>query len=208
MLVAHLSDSHLTSGVLGAEPAAGLVLAIGRAVALQPQPDVLLISGDLVERGTAEEYQVPREVLARSPLPVHLATGNHDRRVPLLATFAGTAHLPGLDPGRDAGAGRIRYVVEGAAARVVVLDSLVEPRTEDSGVRGAGRLGRDQLDWLEQSLDARPLTPTLLALHHPPIPVGIPFLDAMMLLDADDLREVLTRHGQVRGVLAATSTGR
>ncbi len=85
---------------------------------------------------------------------------------------------------------------------MVVLDSLVEPGPGGSDVRGAGRLGREQLRWLEGELGTRPRTPTLLVLHHPPIAVGIPFLDAMGLLDADDLREVLIRHAQVRGLLA------
>jgi Icc protein len=201
MLIAHLSDCHLSAGALAAEPAAGLMRAIGRAAALQPQPDFLVISGDLVERGDAAEYEALRQVLAHSPLPVYLATGNHDRRAALLATFAGTEHLP-APAGDRPDDGQVRYVVEHDEARMVVLDSLVEPGQVGSHVRGAGRLGQAQLGWLDDVLAARAQTPTMLVLHHPPIAVGIPFLDGMGLLDAADLGEVVARHGQVRGVLA------
>jgi 3',5'-cyclic AMP phosphodiesterase CpdA len=201
VLVAHLSDCHLTVGALGAEPAAGLLRAIGAAAAVQPRPDVLVISGDLVEHGTLEEYEVLAEVLSRSPLPVHLATGNHDRRAPLLAVFAGSEHLP-LPAGSSAGAGEVRHVVEHEDARVVLLDSLVEPGEDGSHVRGAGRLGPRQVAWLEEVLTERARTPTLLVLHHPPVRVGLPFLDGMGLLDAAALGEVVGRHPQVRGVLA------
>lgn len=201
MLVAHLSDCHLAAGALGAEPAAGLMRALGRAAALQPQPDLLVISGDLVERGDAAEYEALREVLAHSPLPVYLATGNHDSRAPLLAAFAGTGHIPAPAGDRRAD-GQVRYVVEHHDARMVVLDSLVETGQEGSRVPGAGRLGQAQLAWLDEVLAARAQTPTLLVLHHPPIAVGIPFLDGMGLLDAGDLREVVARYDQVRGVLA------
>lgn len=184
MLLAHLSDPHLTTGPLGAEPSAALAVAIDRAVAMKP--DLLVITGDLVEAGTRQEYQVLRDVLQRSPLPVHLTTGNHDRRSPFREVF----------PDRE-----LRHVVEGEDARLVVLDSLVEPGGSDH-VRGAGRLGPDQLSWLDEVLAQRPAVPTLLALHHPPIRVGIAFLDAMNLLDGDELETLLQRHPQVRGVLA------
>lgn len=194
MLLAHLSDSHLTTGPLGAEPAAGLALAIGRALAVGA--DVLVVSGDLVERGTVQEYEELRDVLRRSPLPVHLVTGNHDRRAPLRQVFGATPHLP------DQVGERVTYVVERDDVRLVVLDSLVEPGEPGDDVRGAGRLGPEQLSWLDAELRARPETPTLLALHHPPIAVGIGFVDAMNLLDAADLENLLREHRQVRGVLA------
>lgn len=186
MLLAHLSDPHLTTGPLAAGPAAGLHAALGRVLGLPTRPDAVVITGDLTDHGCPEEYAQLRELLAGVPLPVHLATGNHDDRDALRAAFAGTACLGGGE--------ETRYAVDLPGARLVVLDSLVPSS-------GAGLLGADQLAWLDAVLSERPGAPVLLALHHPPVPVGLPFLDGMRLDDGDALADVVRAHPQVVRVL-------
>jgi len=72
-LLAQLSDLHIKAGgrlsygvvdTLGA-----LRLAVDRLNALQPRPDALVITGDLVDFGTPEEYATLREVLAELAMP-------------------------------------------------------------------------------------------------------------------------------------------
>ncbi|MEV4481274.1 phosphodiesterase [Micromonospora coxensis] len=182
MLVAQLSDPHLTTGVLAAAPAAGLHRALGRVLALRPRPDCVVISGDLVDQGRPDEYAALREVLGRYPLPVHLVTGNHDDRESLLDAFGGTPYLGG---GFSA-----YYHVDHAELTVVALDSLVPG---ESG----GRLGEDQLGWLDGVLAGRPDVPALVFLHHPPVAVGLPGADVIRLADGDALAAVIRRHPHV-----------
>ena len=177
--IAQLSDSHITTGPLGAGPAAGLQLALARVLALDPRPDCVVITGDLTDHGRPDEYAALREIIGAFPLPVHLTTGNHDCREPMLETFGGEAH----------------YAVEYPGFTVVALDSLIEGSP-------AGRLGAAQLSWLDGVLAERPDVPALIGLHHPPMPVGIRFLDAMRLLDGDALREVVSGHGNVARIMA------
>lgn len=187
MLLAHLSDPHLATGPLSAEPASGLFAALGRMLALEPRPDCVLISGDLADHGRLDEYAALREILAGVPIPVHLMAGNHDDRVALLEAFAGTAYLGGSE--------QAHYSVDYPEATLVVLDSL-EPG------RGGGRLGAAQLAWLDQELSRRPGVPTFIGVHHPPIPIGIPFLDSIGLDDGSALAEVVRVHPQVVRVLS------
>ncbi len=63
-------------------------------------------------------------------------------------------------------------------------------------------MGTDQLAWLDTELSQRLKTPALVAVHHPPVPVGIPFLDGIRLLDADALAEVVGAHPNVVRVLS------
>jgi Icc protein len=187
MRIAHLSDTHLVTGPLAAQPAAGLAQAIGRLLSIKPRPDCVVITGDLADTGHPDEYAALHSILRRCPIPVHLTTGNHDDPAALLAEFGGTRFL--------GGGASTSYAVEYPDATIVVADSWL-----DGGP--AGYLGPEQLTWIDETLAARPEVPAFICLHHPPVPVGIPFLDGMRLNDGPDLGEVVGRHPQVVRVLA------
>jgi 3',5'-cyclic AMP phosphodiesterase CpdA len=194
--LAHLSDPHITTGVLGGAPAMALRFALGRIRALDPLPDAVVITGDLVDRGRREEYEALRDVLRGFPLPLHLVAGNHDDPAVLREVFAGTVYVPAdAEKPLSGPYPRLRYAVEPPAFTVAVLDSHVpgEP---------GGRLGEDQLAWLEGTLAARPDVPAFVCLHHPPLPIGIPMADGMGLADGDALAAVVARHPHVVRVLA------
>jgi len=185
VIVAHLSDPHLRTGPIGAESATGLFRALGRAVALRP--DFVVITGDLAEHGLAAEYDVLGDVLAGVPVPVHLVAGNHDDPVALARVLS--------EPGPQHLSGGLTYSRVHDGANVVVLDSHGRDQP-------AGHLGADQLDWLDATLASLPDQPTFLCLHHPPVCVGIPFLDAQRLTDADALATEVRSHAKVTSVLA------
>jgi Icc protein len=187
MRIAHLSDIHLTTGPLAAGPAAGLAAAIGRLLRLDPLPDCVVITGDLADGGRLDEYSALHAILAHCPIPVHLTTGNHDNPSVLRKSFGNTRFL--------GGGATTSYVVEYPDATVIVADSHVQGSP-------AGRLGHDQLDWLDRVLAGRPGIPSFICLHHPPVPVGIPYLDGMRLADGARLAEVVARHPHVARILA------
>ena len=187
MRIAHLSDLHLTRGPLAAQPAAGLADALGRLLAVEPRPDCVVITGDLADTGHPDEYATLRAILRKCPLPVHLLPGNHDDPAALVARFGDTPYLGnGVSPS---------YTVEYPEATLVIANSWVQGSP-------AGCLGPAQLAWIDQALGARPDVPAFVCLHHPPVPVGIPFLDGMILDDAAGLAAVIGKHPHVVRVLA------
>src|SRR6476660_803500 len=98
MLIAQLSDLHvrpegvLYQGVVDSN--AMLATAIAHVNALDPGPDLVLLSGDLVDHGTSDEYAMLARLLAALKVPVLAIPGNHDERAALPRTFAGQSWLP------------------------------------------------------------------------------------------------------------------
>ena len=56
-------------------------------VALDPPPDVVLCTGDLVNDGTDEQYAHLRRLLEPIEAPIRLVCGNHDDRAALRDPF-------------------------------------------------------------------------------------------------------------------------
>src|SRR5947209_6013937 len=98
MILAQISDLHVCrrgeklSGRV--DTAAYLRKAVTRISQLNPLPDALLITGDMVNDGTAEEYEHLRELLAPLTMPMYVIPGNHDSREGMRASFADHAYLP------------------------------------------------------------------------------------------------------------------
>lgn len=191
MLLAQITDLHIKPrGRLAyrkVDTAQCLETAVQALLALPQEPDAVLVTGDLVDAGRPEEYGLLREILSPIRVPLFLMPGNHDARAPLRAAFPEHRYL-----GSD---GHIQYAIEEFPLRILALDSLVDGQ-------GGGRLGGEQLDWLDRRLAEQRDRPTLVAVHHPPFATGIGHMDRIGLADAAGLAEVIRRHGQVERVLS------
>src|SRR3546814_15249581 len=83
------------------------------------------------------------------------------------------------------------YTIEDAGpVRIVALDCTI-PRA------GSGELCAVRLDWLTARLAEAPARPTIVALHHPPFPTGIPEIDRGGLGGPDRFRSVIAENPQV-----------
>jgi len=121
MLIAQISDMHVKPpGEMlykRIDTAGFLERAVAHILALYPQPDVVLATGDLVDGGKAEEYTLLRRLLAPLPMPVYLIPGNHDARDAMREVFPDHAYLPK--------SGFLQYTVEDLPVRLIALDTLV-----------------------------------------------------------------------------------
>ena len=184
-LIAQISDPHIKVPGRRAygrvDTAAALAASVEAVNALTPLPDLVVISGDLVDGGAPAEYAHLVDLLAPLRPPVRVVPGNHDARGPLTAALAGRCGL-------TAGEGPVTWVHDLPAARVIGLDSTVPGAAH-------GQLGAAALAGLDAALAERPDAPAMVVLHHPPIRVGIPGMDADNLRDGDALARVLAPHG-------------
>jgi Icc protein len=191
-LVAQISDLHLKAGQRLTYGVVDTLGALRRAVdhlnASDPRPDIVVISGDLVDFGRADEYAVLHPELARLHMPYYLVPGNHDSRGPLLEAFRDHAYLP------LSAKGPLDWVVDEHPLRLIGLDSTLP------GSHG-GQLHDSQLQWLDAQLSLRPEAPTLLILHHPPFISGIGHMDREPFINAAALEQVVARHPQVERLL-------
>ena len=189
MLIAQITDTHIKpEGVLAyqrVDTAAFLARAVEHILHLDPRPDLVFATGDLVDAGTPEEYRHLRHLLAPLPMPVHLVPGNHDDREAMRQVFPDHTYLPPR--------GFIQYVVDGGGLRIVALDTLLPGSP-------AGLMDAERIGWLDARLREAPATPTLIFMHHPPFQTGIAYMDGIGLEGADALADVVRRHPQVERI--------
>jgi 3',5'-cyclic AMP phosphodiesterase CpdA len=186
-VVVQLSDPHIGATWAGGDPVGGLATAVASIRRLRPAPDALLLTGDLADTLADSEYALLRDLLEGIDAPWYALPGNHDDRDRVRRHFA----IPG-EPGTP-----VQYAVEAGDLRILMVDS-TRPGA-DAGEFDAGRLA-----WLEQALSADPTTPTLLAMHHPPLVTHVPALDALALAAGDRaaLAEVVQGHENVMLIIA------
>lgn len=192
VVVAQFSDLHVAGAghrdSSGIDAARRLSRCIDHLAALDVAPDLLVLSGDLVDGGTVPEYERLRTLLAGVRIPLCLMPGNHDRRAPLRQVFADHAYL--------GSAGRMFYHRDLRGLRLIALDSLVEGRD-------GGDLDAAQLEWLDGLLRSAPQQPALVMVHHPPAATGFSRMDRISVAagSAAALGVIIAAHPQVRAVL-------
>jgi 3',5'-cyclic AMP phosphodiesterase CpdA len=190
VLIAQITDLHIKApGVLAygkVDTAAALSRCIVVLNRFTPRPDFVVISGDLADTPTEEEYRHVKALLAPLSIPYAAVPGNHDDRRLMRAMSGNASPATGdaLNSAHSAGG----------------LDLLLA----DSSVPGHpyGLLDAPTLTWLEGELASSAERPALLFLHHPPFLTGISHMDVQNLHNADELRRLLDRHPRVRLVAA------
>lgn len=189
-IIVQLSDLHLRAGEDGVGPARRLEGTLRQVAILQPRPTAVLLSGDVVDTPSTAAYEQAQELIAGLGLPIHAIPGNHDDRDMLRACFG-----PEAGPASEAAGPPVSFAVDCGGLRLVGCD------TTQAGQDG-GVLGASQLDWLDETLGQETETPTLLAMHHPPVLTGVRVMDAIALAaaDRDALELLLERHPQVRAI--------
>ncbi|MGD1904716.1 MAG: phosphodiesterase [Leptolyngbyaceae cyanobacterium] len=189
MLIAQITDLHIQPEGKRAYGIVDTNQFLARAVTqlnrLNPQPDLVIATGDLVDEGSVAEYQALKTLLAPLQAPLYLAMGNHDHRAHFRQIFPELTYVP-----KD---GPVHYVIESHPLRLIVLDTLVEGKSH-------GDMDKPRLAWLKAQLDKAPEQPTMIFMHHPPFEIGISGMDRLRCQSHEALTALIHRYPAIQRV--------
>lgn len=183
--VLQLTDTHVRAAsdeeLMGVRPFATLEKLV-RFIERQEQGcDAIVLTGDLVHDGGAQDYAALARILEPLRVPVHCLPGNHDDPAAMAQVF-------GNGPVLATGAFSLPHW------RIVMLDSTVAGMAH-------GELSEGELERLDRELSQSADGHALVCVHHHPVPIGSAWMDAMMLRNGDALLAVVARHAHVRALL-------
>jgi len=156
----------------------GVIKSINR---LREKPDFILVTGDLVNEPEPVAYTSLREKLQRLQVPVFCLPGNHDDPDTMLAM---------LNHGNIS----TDRIIECGQWTIILLDSFL------AGTHG-GHLQKEELTFLHEQLKRTRDRHLLICVHHHPVSIGSPWMDEMMLDNADEFFAVVDQFPQVRAIL-------
>ncbi|MDN2483355.1 phosphodiesterase [Vibrio agarivorans] len=191
MLIAQLTDLHIKQGGKQAYRRVDTLACLQKAVVhinqLSPRPDYLVITGDLGDFGTPDEYQLIKQELLKVELPMLVVPGNHDHRDNLREGLKGLVEFDHPE--------FCNFVVDQDDTVLIGLDSSVIGKPY-------GHLSPETLAWLESTLEQHHDKPAMMFLHHPPMQVGLNHMDVQNLQNADELHAVLAKFNNILGICA------
>lgn len=183
--VVQISDCHLFGSkegkLLGLNTEQSLQHVLQCVARDQSAIDVILATGDLSQDGSMESYRRFQAHLEQFAAPSYWLQGNHDLTEPMVNVLGGESHLSPCQ-------------VNLGPWRIIMLNSSVEHEVP-------GYFQPTELEFLRQALDHTRGHPTLVCLHHHPLPMGCHWLDNQVVLNATEFWSIVDRYDHVRGIL-------
>ena len=153
-----ISDSHVGFDKPANPNALGtLQEAIGKVKALSTRPAFMIHTGDITHLSKPEEFDNAASVIGDAGLDVHYVPGEHD----IIDADRGKAYLDRYGKGKK-GAGW--YSFDDQGVHFVGLVNVV-----DLKAGGLGRLGSDQLAWLQDDLSSLANSTPIVVFAHIPL---------------------------------------
>lgn len=181
----HITDPHLFAdpgaSLRGTVTADSLARVLGHVAKSDWEPDVVAMTGDVIQDDSRKAYERFRDLLVPLERPVHCVPGNHDLPDIMREVLGAPPFLwcAAVEHGR--------WLVAG-------IDSRIEGAAN-------GRVTEAEVERLNEALRRSPAEHAVVCLHHPPLPVGSPWLDALGLENGQAFLEAVAASGKVRLVL-------
>ncbi len=160
MIIAQISDTHIALDTPDADQRIrDFASTIADINALEPAPDVIVHTGDIVHNGRQDEYAQAVATLAKARAPVYVMVGNKDNRANLREAFSACGYLA---PNSDF----VDYAIDDYPVRLIALDTL-------SSGSNKGDFCRERVRNLIDLIDAETTKPIAVFTHHPPFEVMV-----------------------------------
>ncbi len=183
--VAQLTDLHLFADpekkMMGLATARSFQAVIAHLQQLEPQPDILLLTGDLSQDESPQSYEYLANVLRPLGIPTYWLPGNHDD----LLVMERILSQPPIYLNKSVQVGNWHFIL---------LCSNVPGRVD-------GEVSATSLIWLEKQLKLAGDRHVALVMHHPPLAIGSEWIDRLGLKNADALFAILDRYPQIKLML-------
>ncbi len=194
MLITQISDCHISwPPADGSDRLGDLEQCVAYVNSLDPQPDLVVHTGDVAHDAAQIEYDKAAEKLSELSAPFCVIPGNRDDRSLLRDTFSG--HLPA-----DCHDEFVQYLIAGEKLCVIMLDTL-------SYQSNKGRLCQVRLDHFKDMLNRAGDRPVVIFMHHQPFEIAIAKVP-LQFEDRANLAEfssILSGHGNVREIFCGHS---
>jgi 3',5'-cyclic-AMP phosphodiesterase len=158
-----ISDSHLGfDKVANPHTTDTLKEALNDVTALPQRPAFMIHTGDITHLSKPVQFDTAQQLMKETKLPVHTVPGEHD-----ILGENGKSYLNRFGKGTK---GDGWYSFDDGGVHFIALVNVV-----DQGDHGLGRLGHEQLEWLEDDVEHLSASTPIVVMAH--IPLWIVYKD-------------------------------
>lgn len=180
----HLSDTHIKKDpyeLYGLNPYNRLESAIHSINKYHKDADFIVITGDLTDRGDLKAYENFKNICDKSDVRIIKIIGNHDNRENFLTVFPENFHNENF----------IQGVQEIENNALIFLDTKVE-NTD------GGDMCDIRFEWFKNQLEKYKNKNTFVFMHHPPMSIGIKYMDKISFSSSNRLKELFLKYPNIK----------
>lgn len=183
MQLVWMTDLHFAAqgDVGGVDVRARLKAAVAHINAHYSDCEFCVISGDMVQYETPEDYQALKAQLAALNVPYLPMVGNHDDRTMMKAA---------LDVPDNCMVDFIQYSVSTDQGLLLCLDT-------QKSASAAGEFCAQRMAWLKAELERAADTPVFIFMHHPPMALDLPAQDEIRLENGAAFLDLIAAYSNV-----------
>lgn len=147
--------------------------------------DYLIITGDIAQDEQIETYRLLRDLIEDWVPRCRIVPGNHDSRAGIRSIFPEIA--------TSENSKYLNFSIHQSGWNLIGMDSRVPGKVH-------GLIESDQAEWLQERLTENSSAPSLLFVHHHPVPVGTPWMDSIGLENSPAFSKVTSQAHSIKAI--------